>query len=291
MVRKYTAVAIGMIIFGMVMISGPVFGFSTIASERGVNIDTADDSNALLGIEATGDLPDNQNDATVIEITNNAHEDYTVLDTAVTIDDPNGALAISDGFDGSLDKGNTTGLDLTCDGGGDGEATVTVDADASGSTVQIEGVTYSTTFTYSCTGGGNTNSGDGFESVYASNVVENTSAGQQSQTVKFTPSSDLSNKEEVTIDLSSAHPENVDYTNVGTDDITVKSGNGQIIGSNDGVITYEGGRGNNRDLAGNEIEFVITNFETFDDDGPFEATFDRQDATGTRTDEFYVEES
>ncbi|MHC3437556.1 hypothetical protein ACYJ1Y_05485 [Natrialbaceae archaeon A-gly3] len=294
MARTLTIVAVGLIVLGAMAMVGPTFGFSTIAGDRGVNVNTADDSSALLGIEETGDTPDNQNDVDVIEITNNAGEDYETLDTEVTIDDPNDALAISNDFDESLPQGEVTGLELTCEGGGDGEATVSVGADASGSTIQIEDVSFSTTFEYSCIGGGNTDPGDGFDSVSVDNVVENTAASQQDQTIAFTPSTDLSNKEEVTIDLSSAHPDSVDYANVEIGDITVESGNGQVenvdIDDNNAVITYEGGQGNSKDQAGNEIEITVTNFETFDSDGPFEVTFDREDATDTGMTEFFVEE-
>ena len=145
------------VVVGAIVLAGPVFGFSTIAADRGVSVTTSDDSTALVGINATGETPDNQNDAVVVEITNNADEEYSSLETNVSIEDTNGALAISSGFATTLSAGETTGLELTCDGGGDGTATVSVNADAFGSTLQVQGVSYSTTFSYSCTGGGNSN--------------------------------------------------------------------------------------------------------------------------------------
>lgn len=136
--------------------AGPIFGFSTLAADRGVNVGTAATESALLAIESTGETPDNQNDAVVVNITNNANERFDPLDAqADIVEDTDNALAISSTFDSALDPGATTGLELTCSGGANNaEATVEVTADATGSSLEIIGVTYTHTFTYSCTGSG-----------------------------------------------------------------------------------------------------------------------------------------
>ncbi|MFD1563213.1 hypothetical protein ACFR99_06605 [Haloarchaeobius amylolyticus] len=142
-----------LVVAGTIVMSGPVFGFSTIAADRTTVISTSD-TDALVAVEETGETPDKDNDAVVIEITNNANEAYDPLEAEATIvEDSNGALAISNGFDNSLPAGETTGVELTCDGGGSGEATVAVDADTYGSTLEVRGVSDNTTFQYSCTGG------------------------------------------------------------------------------------------------------------------------------------------
>jgi len=50
MARTLTVVAVGLILLGVMIMAGPTFGFSTIASDRSVNVSTASNSNALLGI-------------------------------------------------------------------------------------------------------------------------------------------------------------------------------------------------------------------------------------------------
>ncbi|MDF9744928.1 bactofilin family protein [Natrinema salsiterrestre] len=151
-----TVVKLGFVFvaLGAVAMAGPVFGFTTIAADRGVSAETASDANALVGIETTGETPDKKNDAVIVEITNNANQAYDPLETDVTIDDPNGALAVSSGFATALSSGDTTGLEVTCDGGGDGTATVTVNANAVGSTLEVREDSYTTAVDYSCTGKG-----------------------------------------------------------------------------------------------------------------------------------------
>lgn len=144
-----------LVVAGALLMAGPVFGFSTLAADRGVTVGTAATESALLAIDSTGETPDKQNDAVVINITNNANERFDPLDAqADIVEDTGNALAISNGFDAALDPGATTGLELTCSGGGEGNATVEVTADASNSTLSIQGVTYSHSFSYSCTGSG-----------------------------------------------------------------------------------------------------------------------------------------
>ncbi|AGB30257.1 hypothetical protein C488_05192 [Natrinema pellirubrum DSM 15624] len=142
-----------LVVTGVMTMYGPVFGFTTIAADRTTDISTAD-SDALVGIEVTGEVPDKDTDAVVVEITNNANEAYDPLEAQATIvEDSGGSLAISSGFDSSLPPGETTGVELTCDGNNGGEATVVVDADAYGSTLEVRDVSHSMTFQYSCAGG------------------------------------------------------------------------------------------------------------------------------------------
>ncbi|WP_306054100.1 PKD domain-containing protein [Natronococcus wangiae] len=167
-------IAILIIVSGAVLLAVPAFGFTSLVADRGVSVATADNANALLEIEETGETPDNQNDVDVIEITNSAEQDFETLATNVTLDDSDGALAISNDFATSLNDTETTGLELTCEGGGSGTATVTIEAEAIGPTIQIQNANTSYTFDYSCTGGGSGPTADagGPYEVYEDNEVE-----------------------------------------------------------------------------------------------------------------------
>lgn len=174
-----------LVVAGVLLMAGPVFGFSTLAADRGVNVGTAATESALLAIDSTGETPDKQNDAVVINITNNANERFDPLDAqAAIVEDTGNALAISNGFDTALDPGATTGLELTCSGGGEGNATVEVTADASGPTLSIQGVTYSHSFSYSCTGSGSGPTADagGPYTTYEGESVQLDGTGSASST-------------------------------------------------------------------------------------------------------------
>lgn len=252
----------------------PTLGFETIATDRTTSVSVADDADALLGIDETGNTPDQQTDVDVIEITNNAAEDFTDLSTAVTIDDPNGALGISSPFDASLAQGATTGLEMTCDGGGDGTATVTVVSTASGSTVAIRDHEFSETIDYSCTGGGGPPGDDPGPAEFTASDVDETES-PPSQTFTFDAEA-LGNKATATIDLTDPQQNGlIDYTSVSNSDIEVVSGQNTASLSFDpstNEITYEP-QGN----VGGTIEIRIENFEiTSFGDG----TIEYSDSTG-----------
>jgi len=121
----------------MIAMAGPTFGFSSLAADRGTSVTVADDqSTALLGVRETGQTPNNQNNAVVLELVNNANEDFETLNTDVSLSDPRNALEISDGFQTSLGQGETTGLELTCTGGGSGTAVINTAASASAPTTR-----------------------------------------------------------------------------------------------------------------------------------------------------------
>lgn len=145
--------ALGLVAGGGFVLGAETFGFTNVTALRGTAVDVAGDSaDALLGITETGDTPTNQENADVVEITNNADQEFDTLATTVNLDDPNGSLVISDPFAASLPQGDTTGLEMACDGGGDGTATVTVDAEAVGPSIRIHVPDFTHTFDYSCTG-------------------------------------------------------------------------------------------------------------------------------------------
>lgn len=247
-----TKLGVVLVVAGALLLAGPVFGFSTLAADRGVNVGTAPTEDALLAIQPTGETPDQQNDAEVLTITNNAGERFDSLDAqAEIVSDPNGALAISDGFDSSLDPGAQTGLGLTCDSGGTGQATVEVTADAFGATLAVEGIAYTHSFSYSCTGNGG-GGPPGFASVSAGDVT-----GANTQELTFTLDGKLSNGETVTIDITSFRA-NYDGASIDTatvDGKSIKEKNRAIDGAGATAtitVTAQGNIG-----TGDEVRIVL----------------------------------
>ena len=293
--RTLTVVAVGLILLGVGALVGPTFGFSTIAGERGTTVETAESSNALLSIEETGETPDDQNDAVVVEITNNASQNFESLEVEATIDDE--ALEISDEFDADLNQGDTTGLELTCSGNGDGVATIQIDSDAYGSTLTIEGVSFSHTFAYSCGDGGVTADAGGPYSVYEGSTVQLDGTGSNTQTGNLDYSWQIIQGEGSLEDDNTARPTYTapDEIDSGTDVIvalTVTNNQGEsstdtatITIRNDGeliadftaersgqsdnvdldassssgeIMEYEWDIGNNGEIDSNEIDFKGT---------------------------------
>jgi len=210
MTRVNTVIAASLIIAGMIAMAGPTFGFSSLAADRGTSVTVADDqSTALLGVRETGQTPNNQNNAVVLELVNNANEDFETLNTDVSLSDPRNALEISDGFQTSLGQGETTGLELTCTGGGSGTAVINTAASASSQQLEIHDLNYSYTFDYSCTGG---NPGPGgFQSVSASDIQDTTPATQE---ISFTMNGRLSKGGTVTIAIEGLSGVNYDDAEV-----------------------------------------------------------------------------
>ncbi|RZV11711.1 polymer-forming protein [Natrinema hispanicum] len=86
MTRPITGIAVVLILLGVVTMAGPTFGFATIAADRGVNVATADDSSAYLGLEdqsasASIDSPGEQ--TVVYTVTDNVRDDSATVDASI----------------------------------------------------------------------------------------------------------------------------------------------------------------------------------------------------------------
>jgi hypothetical protein len=138
MVRTLSVVAVGLIILGVVAMSGPMFGFSTVASDRGISINVASgQDDAFLGIEEEEDqITPNQESEILHLIDNGIGIDST--------DDIKRASVIA--FDGDDDPDfdiNVVGendeviVEVGCGSEGNGPMTfdIEVDAEASVSTI------------------------------------------------------------------------------------------------------------------------------------------------------------
>ncbi|ELZ00928.1 hypothetical protein C482_08708 [Natrialba chahannaoensis JCM 10990] len=86
--RTLTTLGIWFIIFGAVLLAGPVFGFGTISADRGVMVQTADDSDSLLKITDTSEqtVVTPESDAVFFQLTDTTEQidDITVESVSIT---------------------------------------------------------------------------------------------------------------------------------------------------------------------------------------------------------------
>ena len=246
--NRISQLAIVLVVVGALVLAGPAFGFTTIAADRMVDVATTDTEDALLGVSDTDQTPNQQNDAVVMTITNNAGVDFDSLETDVELEDEDDNLAIIDDFADQLAAGEETGLEVTCDGGGDSTATISVEATADGTGLGISDVTFEHTFDYSCTGAGG---GSGPADFDAGDV----STEDSEQRFTFNPDG-LTGNDEATIRLN---PEGDDVEHVDLDDaaVTLVEGDGDVEIEGD-VITYTVGAPGQNDEA---VEIELSDFE------------------------------
>lgn len=282
MTRIRTIIAVGLIVVGVVTMAGPMFGFSSLAADRGVQVAAVDDPNGFLGVVDNSGSTDanirNSNDESSLYYLNDNAGEFSSAD------------AIS--ADVTAFNGETTELDarveadsgsndyvVTVDCGNSnqkGDGTVTVDLFAAeGVRVELERMT-AETISVNCRGGGNGKTGDGFDSLRVGDVDAYTSPGGDRQEFVFTPSSKLnSGNGEVRIDLNDAHPNAVDYEAPPAyyPDVTLHQGSGWVeYDENTHEIVYHAG---SQDKAGNEIRISVGDYGSYEPSGPYEVTFTR----------------
>lgn len=206
MVRTLTVVAVGLIVLGVVAMVGPTFGFSTVAGDRGISVDTSEGGDAMVGLEGLVaddevEINGENDEETVIRIHNNVGSPIDSLITSVDT----GVLAITDngGFDDSISTDGDTGLTLECRDeltGSDTETvTATIDqAQSSESGILVQQASITVDVDYDC-GGANRDSGD-FD-------VQDPSSTEEGTTVTF----DLMNDDD-------AETEDVRYLRVDSPD-------------------------------------------------------------------------
>jgi len=85
MVRTITALGVGLVLLGAVLLAGPTFGFSTIAGDRGVNVQSAQDSDALVELDIEDEVSSNSDNELLFTVNNTFDTDLTV-DTELTGD-------------------------------------------------------------------------------------------------------------------------------------------------------------------------------------------------------------
>ncbi|SEH13195.1 hypothetical protein SAMN04487967_1209 [Natronorubrum sediminis] len=81
---RLSRLAIAFLVIGAVLLAGPIYGFTTVSSERGVDVSTGGDSSAYLGVEPTGEeIEGNGDAATVVYLHNNVGTEFTNPDIVV----------------------------------------------------------------------------------------------------------------------------------------------------------------------------------------------------------------
>lgn len=163
MARTLTVLGVVLVVAGAVVLIGPTFGFSTLAADRAVDLQTADGPGAFVGLDAIENVEiEGQNDPeTVITLENNLPTETTYTFDA-TIPD---GLTVSDESD--IDPGETLTLGtedepaefiLECDGPSgeqDDSAWVSLTVEeASAGSVQVYDATAGTEISYDCPGRG-----------------------------------------------------------------------------------------------------------------------------------------
>lgn len=287
-----TTVAIVFVLAGAMLLAGPVFGFTTLVADRGMQVDTADDESALLGMtaaeEPTIERTETQTD--IATLGNNFGSQLTDLDVRVELDTTD--LTWDDStVPETLANGSTVDLRLECtqeSGGitGTAEADVIVDRASTG-TVAVEGVSLrSIQVEYDCRpGGGQGPGGNGFTTRSASSLFASSGQPQQ-QTFTFQTDGTLGSQETVEIDLSTPQAGIVDYSGATVADVDGSGsgnvGSAELVG--DDLLVFDP-NGNVDQEVTITVEGVVLESEDF---AFYPVVFERPSAGGTSTTYFFA---
>ncbi|WP_394738888.1 hypothetical protein [Natronococcus roseus] len=292
--RTIKSLAILCVVFGVVLLAGPTFGFVSISADRGVSVGTADDEEAYLGIEAVDTVVSDQNDAeTVLVMTNNADEELSI-DADVTIQ--GSGLEEASGFDDTLSPGEETTYAVTCEpgtGAGETDLEVAVDS-ASGNGISIEDLERSFAIDRECPGEsdpgppGGANPGAGFDSIFVDDVSGFVSPGEERQQVGFTLAENRQPDEQIEIYLGDAQGDGVDYEETFWDqnNLEIVEGSGEVWGSGGESIVYQV---DSDDDHGDEIVLEVGGYATDGSGGPYEASFTRSQTGDVGTAQFGID--
>ncbi|MFP8952013.1 hypothetical protein ACLI4Z_03430 [Natrialbaceae archaeon A-arb3/5] len=144
------------LLLGAVLLAAPVYGFSSVITDRGVQIGTAADADAYLGVESASDATlDGPGDETELAtLTNNMGDDIHTIEMNVEFVDAGDALTAE--TPETIAAGETEPILVSCDGhqgGPPGSDTTSVEIDveyAGADRMTVEGVAVTTTLTYDC---------------------------------------------------------------------------------------------------------------------------------------------
>ena len=166
--RTLSVVAVGLIILEVVALVGPTFGFSTIASDRGVQVSTATGGDAYLGMVSEDVVIDNEDGSTIITLSNNLNSDMAITNMEVDISEDSGELNENPNLPSSIDRNGEETVDVACEeidgsnsnNGGTATITVTIEQ-AAANGVTITDASIEDEFDYNChPGGGGGQDGD-----------------------------------------------------------------------------------------------------------------------------------
>jgi len=155
MARTLNIVAVGLIVLGAVAMAGPTFGFSTIAADRGVATDVANDqANALLGIDTVGGMVTLPNGDTrsVGTVSNNFGEDTINVGAEVVNVEGADASVVETKAVGEVSVGSPEEIVVTCGNTDEdlGERNVTFAATGEGSSVLVQSASFTVPIEIQC---------------------------------------------------------------------------------------------------------------------------------------------
>ncbi|MCW8172254.1 hypothetical protein D8S78_05460 [Natrialba swarupiae] len=151
-----TKLGLVFLVVGALVLAGPVYGFSSIAADRGVHLSTAADENAALGVSSSdGSIDGDSDEAEIVTLQNNP------LRHTYTRDHCRRSRQRSDGRDTVLDRNRgSEPIVVSCSGPGNPQneivsIDVTIEQAVADKTT-IADVHTSSTVTYNCNpdGGG-----------------------------------------------------------------------------------------------------------------------------------------
>ena len=145
------------IVVGAALFAGPMYGFTSLAADRGVQVSTATGEDAYVGIvPVDGDIESPSDEAQIATIRNNVGADITTLEADVTFSSGGGDLEAT--VPDRIAAGDTAAVTVTCagQGGQRGTETTTVDlviTKASTDDVTVTDMVVQATLTYDCNPG------------------------------------------------------------------------------------------------------------------------------------------
>lgn len=284
MARLPTIVAVVLIIFGVVAMAGPTFGFSTIAGDRAVNIAVADENAYLEAEEAYNDQRITSGDAQpLIELTNNFAEKVggdngeiivEVSEVSGDIED-NNALQVEN-VPIELEPGKKGNVEVICaDEEINGVNTVDVSLQVTNFSGQFVSVTDKTVdqvtdVEIQCSDTEETQSG--LANIRVSDLPYQ--QGETNQTFEFTLTEDLDQEETIEVSHQVNH---VDYSDIRVS-IEGDEGNGDVEFTDQHNREFEYEATDGAVSEGATVKIEVEDIDTTDQnaEGEYEVTFERQ---------------
>lgn len=284
--------AVAVILVGAVLLAGPSFGFSSIAADRPMSVETAPEENALLGINATDEtVTVSGNDDTPTEIGTVSNNLDQVATISVAVEHiPNGSDDILQAgpFADDVSPGDSTAATAECaDSTTLGVEDVVFRAQAEGSSVEVTNATFTASIDIQCgQGGGNVDS-SGLAGVSVSNLTDGETG--QNQTIEFGLTNDLAAGESVGVTLQKVdHKHRLDYD--GT--VAKTDGPGEVNATVSGQNYELEFVANESIAAGETVTITVTGVDATGKNAasqaPYDATFSRSDNANEETTTFDV---
>ncbi|WP_254521418.1 hypothetical protein [Natrinema caseinilyticum] len=270
--------------------AGPTFGFSSLAADRGVQVDTTNDPMAYLGIvdnsgSVDADIQNSNGNSLLYYLDDNvgvfSSSDMITADVVAFDGSPTGLNATVEPASGS----NDYVVSVSCGSSNlNAQGTATVDIVADGAArVELQRTTVNQ-IDVNCRGGGNP--GSGFNSVSASDVSGFVQPGDERQTFSFVLAGNRKPNEQIEIDLSDARDNGINYDQTFWDgDVRIESGQGSVWTSGDSIVYQV----SSQDKRGGEIVISAGSYATDGNGGPYEASFTRVDTGEIGTDQFQID--